>query len=236
MSSKEGKKLQFLKSIEKPCTLKTEGPLLLVTFPYPYMNGKLHLGHLFTISKVEFFSRYAQLHNYNVLFPFSFHCTGMPICASAQRLKENDESVSNLLKSIGMTEIHKFTDPFHWINTFPKLAKESLINFNANITWDRSFITTDYNKIYDSFIKWQFSKLKGLGLLSFGKRYTVYCTKTEQPCLDHDRLQGEGILPKEVDLLRIPIKIKEGTVSFLVPYALKKKLLSLNYIIILRIN
>ncbi|KCZ80200.1 hypothetical protein H312_02407, partial [Anncaliia algerae PRA339] len=81
----------------------------------------------------------------------------------------------------------------------------------------------DYNKIYDSFIKWQFSKLKGLGLLSFGKRYTVYCTKTEQPCLDHDRLQGEGILPKEVDLLRIPIKIKEGTVSFLVPYALKKE-------------
>ena len=25
----------------------------LVTFPYPYMNGKLHLGHTFSMSKCE---------------------------------------------------------------------------------------------------------------------------------------------------------------------------------------
>lgn len=28
------------------------------TFPYPYMNGVLHLGHAFTLSKVEFAARY----------------------------------------------------------------------------------------------------------------------------------------------------------------------------------
>ena len=28
------------------------------TFPYPYMNGVLHLGHAFSLSKLEFASAY----------------------------------------------------------------------------------------------------------------------------------------------------------------------------------
>ena len=51
----------------------------LATFPYPYMNGRLHLGHAFTITKAEFAARYQRLKGKRVLFPFSFHCTGMPI-------------------------------------------------------------------------------------------------------------------------------------------------------------
>jgi leucyl-tRNA synthetase len=30
----------------------------MATFPYPYMIGRLHLGHLLTLSKVEFITRY----------------------------------------------------------------------------------------------------------------------------------------------------------------------------------
>ncbi len=52
------------------------------TFPYPYMNGVLHLGHAFTLSKAEFSSRYQRLKGKKVLFPFGFHCTGMPIAVS----------------------------------------------------------------------------------------------------------------------------------------------------------
>lgn len=33
-------------------------PKYMVTFPYPYMNGYMHVGHLFTLTKVEFSSRY----------------------------------------------------------------------------------------------------------------------------------------------------------------------------------
>jgi hypothetical protein len=46
------------------------------TFPYPYMNGVLHLGHAFTISKAEFATRFQALLGKKVLFPFGFHCTG----------------------------------------------------------------------------------------------------------------------------------------------------------------
>jgi len=59
----------------------------MVTFPYPYMNGSLHLGHAFTITKADFTAGYKRLKGYNVLFPFAFHCTGMPIQAAANRLK-----------------------------------------------------------------------------------------------------------------------------------------------------
>jgi len=51
----------------------------LVTFPYPYMNGYLHLGHAFSMSKAEFQARYQKQRGKKVIFPFSFHCTGMPI-------------------------------------------------------------------------------------------------------------------------------------------------------------
>ena len=63
------------------------------------MNGRLHLGkflfnskifpigHAFTLSKCEFQARYQKLKGKNVLFPFAFHCTGMPIAACAERLR-----------------------------------------------------------------------------------------------------------------------------------------------------
>ncbi|CAD6242919.1 unnamed protein product [Miscanthus lutarioriparius] len=55
-------------------------------FPYPYMNGLLHLGHAFSLSKLEFGAAYHRLHGSNVLLPFAFHRTGMPIKASADKL------------------------------------------------------------------------------------------------------------------------------------------------------
>ncbi len=59
----------------------TEGrpPKFFGTFPYPYMNGVLHLGHAFSLSKLEFAAAYHRLCGDNVLFPQGFHCTGMPI-------------------------------------------------------------------------------------------------------------------------------------------------------------
>ena len=63
-------------------------PKYFLNFPYPYMNGRLHLGHAFSFTKAEFMARFQRLQGKNVLFPFAFHCTGMPIQAAANKLRD----------------------------------------------------------------------------------------------------------------------------------------------------
>jgi len=53
----------------------------MVTAPYPYSNGHLHLGHAFTYTKSIFRAQFERNRGKNVLWPFAFHCTGMPIQA-----------------------------------------------------------------------------------------------------------------------------------------------------------
>lgn len=209
-------KLQYLNSIELAENAEAEMDYSrkkhFATFPYPYMNGKLHLGHLYSLSKADFYTYFKKLEGYNVLFPFAFHCTGMPISASAYKLqqeldgKEVDVSIVKILKELEIEDATPFTDPIHWIRTFPKFCISSLKKFHAAIDWRRSFITTDINKYYDSFVQYQFNKLKRLGYLNFGKRYSIYCTIDQQACLDHDRRRGEGLKPIEVILRKIPIQ------------------------------
>lgn len=55
------------------------------------MNGRLHVGHVFTITKAEFMCQFQRLMGKRVLFPFAFHCTGMPIKACADKLKKEIE-------------------------------------------------------------------------------------------------------------------------------------------------
>ena len=90
----------------------------------------------------------------NALFPFGFHCTGMPISSAAIRLKreiDNNATCSNqptpeekkkapkgtewppltqyeILQQLEIPdeEIPKFTDPNHWLDFFPPLGQADL--------------------------------------------------------------------------------------------------------------
>jgi leucyl-tRNA synthetase len=50
--------------------------IFVLSLILPYMNGFLHIGHAFTLCKAEFMAYYQRLKGKNVIFPFSFHCTG----------------------------------------------------------------------------------------------------------------------------------------------------------------
>lgn len=188
------------------------------TFPYPYMNGFLHLGHFYTVMRVEAIARYKRLRGFNVLFPQGWHCTGSPIENAAQRIREKEEKQWKIMQSMGFSEeeIKKFEDPVYWVRFFPVEAEKDYRRMGFSVDFRRSFITTDLNSYYDKFIAWQFNKLKEKNLIAIGRHPVVWCTKDNAPVPDHSRLSGEGETPQEFTL----IKLKFGN-EFLVAATLR---------------
>ena len=71
--------------------LQKKYPKFMSSMAYPYMNGVLHAGHCFTLSKVEFSIGFERMNGKRALFPLGFHCTGMPILACSDKLKREAE-------------------------------------------------------------------------------------------------------------------------------------------------
>lgn len=127
--------------------------------------------------------------------------------ATAKTVKLKYQFQIMLALGIPREEIHRFADPAYWLKYFPPLCKQDLNNFGARIDWRRSFVTTDANPYYDAFVRWQMNRLKELNKIQYGVRYTIYSPKDGQPCMDHDRTEGEGIAPQ--DYTAIKLKVKE---------------------------
>ena len=181
-----------------------------ITTPYPYMSGLLHLGHLFTYLAPESIARYKRMQGYNVLFKFAFHCTGTPIVAAAQRVKEGEPTqIATLIKmGIAQTEIPKFSKPEYWCEYFPKETLHDLLNLGFSIDPRYTFTTTYLDPAYDKFITWQFNKLKEKGFVKKGRHPVMWCPKDNVPVGDHDRAEGEGETPK--DFIWVKFKLQNS--------------------------
>jgi leucyl-tRNA synthetase len=77
-----------------------------------------------------------------------------------------------IMKSLGMedNEIAKFADAENWLRYFPPKCMADLKRMGLKVDWRRSFITTDVNPYFDSFVQWQFRKLREGKHIDFGKR------------------------------------------------------------------
>src|ERR1035438_361259 len=82
-----------------------------VTFPFPYMNGPLHIGHCFTATRVDIYARFKRMQGYNVLFPWAWHWTGESIPGMSYRLSQGDESVKATGFSIDGRREFRTVDP-----------------------------------------------------------------------------------------------------------------------------
>ena len=77
-----------------------------------------------------------------------------------------------IMKALGLEdeEIKRFADPAHWLSYFPPHCVSDLKSMGLKVDWRRTFTTTDVNPYYDSFVRWQFLKLKSRNKIKFGKR------------------------------------------------------------------
>eukprot|EP00795_Rhopilema_esculentum_P000827 gene827-10569_t len=207
----------------------------LVTFPYPYMNGRLHLGHTFSLSKVvtlqeltndflQFAVGYQRLRGKQCLFPFGFHCTGMPIKACADKLKREMEQFGfpPVFPQANQVDLEAAKDMKSKVAAKTgglKYQWQIMKNIGLNDDEIKKFAATDYWLEY--FPPKAHSDLKKMGLKvdwrrsfittdanpyydSFA-RYTVYSPKDGQPCMDHDRQSGEGVGPQEYTLIKMQV-------------------------------
>jgi len=176
----------------------------MLTFPYPYVNAYPHIGHFYTIMRVDAFARYKRMRGYNVLFPQGWHATGSPIINAAKRIKEKEEKQWKIMKDMGFSdvEIKKFEDPEYWVEYFVPEFKKDFTVMGLSIDWRREFITTSLNPHYDKFIRWQFNKLKEKGYVVQGEFPVVWCPKERCPVGDHSRIEGEGEVPQEFILVK----------------------------------
>ena len=176
-----------------------------VTFPYPYMNGPLHLGHGFTATRVDVYARYKRMRGFNTLFPWAWHWTGEPIVGAALRVKSGDKEIIRALREIDGVpeeELKKFVDPVYMARYYTSEGKEAVKKIGFSIDWRREFHTTSLEPTYSRFIEWQYETLRKKGYVVKGTHPVVWCPHCKSPTGDHDRLEGEGVSAEEYTLLK----------------------------------
>jgi leucyl-tRNA synthetase len=175
-----------------------------VTFPFPYMNGPLHIGHAFTSVRVDVYARYKRMQGYDVLFPWAWHWTGQPIVAAAERLSNGDRAmVKEFVEIDGISpqDIQKFYDPKYMAQYYTDSGRGALKRLALSIDWRREFHTTDLEPTFNKFVIWQYNKLRAKGYVTRGTHPVVWCPRDQSPTGDHDRVQGEGVTWEEYTLV-----------------------------------
>ena len=131
--------------------------------PPPTVNGKIHIGHIFSYTQTEMLARYKRLRGYNIFYPFGFDDNGLP----SERLVEKEQG--KRAHEIGRA-------------AFSKLCYETTDKYEAEFQelFSKMGVSTDWNIHYKtvspSTIK--ISQTSFLDLVSKG-----HCYHKESPAL-----------------------------------------------------
>ena len=109
--------------------------------PPPTVNGKIHIGHIFSYSQAEMIARYKRIRGYNVFYPFGFDDNGLP----SERLVEREQN--KRAHEIGREEFNKlcYETTNKYEEDFKTLFKRA--GFSANINEAYKTVSESSQKI-----------------------------------------------------------------------------------------
>lgn len=128
---KENKWLNYWKENKVYEFKSDQREVFSIDTPPPTVNGKIHIGHIFSYTQTEMMARYKRLRGYNIFYPFGFDDNGLP----SERLVEKEQGKK--AHEIGREE-------------FSKLCYETTDKYEAEFKelFSKMGVSTDWNIAY----------------------------------------------------------------------------------------
>lgn len=131
--------------------------------PPPTVNGKIHIGHIFSYSQTEMIARYKRLRGFNIFYPFGFDDNGLP----SERLVEKEQGKK--AHEIGREGFSKLC--YNTTDKYEDEFQELFSKMGVSTDWD-----IHYKTVSPSTIK--ISQTSFLDLIAKG-----HCYHKESPAL-----------------------------------------------------
>ncbi|OGM96918.1 MAG: leucine--tRNA ligase [Candidatus Yanofskybacteria bacterium RIFCSPHIGHO2_02_FULL_38_22b] len=134
---------------------------------FPYTSGNLHIGHWFTYSISDIFTRYLRMSGYNVMNPIGFDAFGLP--AENAAIKHN-------------------TTPEIWTKKNISHMTKQLKSIGAAFDWSRVVDTSKPD--YYQWTQWIFLKLYEKGLVYRAATKVNWCPKDKTVLANEQVVNG----------------------------------------------
>lgn len=108
-------------------------PIYSIDTPPPTVNGKIHIGHIFSYSQAEVMARYKRMKGFNVFYPFGFDDNGLP----TERLVEKTHGI----KAHQTTREHFTELCLQETRELEKQFKKLFISAGFSCDWDHEYST-----------------------------------------------------------------------------------------------
>jgi len=66
---------------------KSKAPIYSIDTPPPTVSGKMHIGHAFSYSQMDFIARYKRMRGFNLFYPFGTDDNGLPTERLVEKMK-----------------------------------------------------------------------------------------------------------------------------------------------------